>query len=610
MKKKYPILVGALCLLMTALQLTAQQVPISITRTFLPGIENPAKVGLGPLNSISLAHQGRNMIVSGWSSSSQFLHFSSAPRGYSRQFGWGLGLLNDLEHSERRLSISPSFGVRVLETDQWRASVGISMGLINWASNYTDVAVYDRTDELLERPSHFFELNAGAGAELAFQSNWLKAEGGVRATQLPGNLITDRINGISLLPHLLAKGEALAQPVYNLYVGPVAFFKRTFNHGDTTFQSGRLDVGLKAELPRQKVWAAGSYRIDRAALNLGFGLELSRSDTVEYPDMLAWFFQLNAGFSYPMAQYSAFGPGFEIGLDIQFGRRQNSSGTDTLHFARTFWKNDGFLNNHKVEYLQANGPRGLTASVRNVRRKVELLYEFPDQSYRYAGDGLVTADSLVANIGNEWPGVDGILENVVSEVIPEALTPNTAGISDPENLEALKGLVSLELSCRLTVDEYGILNGADGMVYEGELGTNNATNDTLFLSLVFDGADTTIGIARYHYVNNLELAALKLHAMRNKLHYELLRRYGNEMVFLREGDRVDFESLEGRKPVFLKKLRVTSNNANQQAFQVNRIRLNFLRFKENVEEKDGWIPNDMTVVQSGKQRKRKGRRGE
>ena len=94
-------------------------------------------------------------------------------------------------------------------------------------------------------------------------------------------------------------------------------------------------------------------------------------------------------------------------------------------------------------------------------------------------------------------------------------------------------------------------------------------------------------------MSNLELACLKLHAIRLKLHYEMQQTYGQRMALVWEGYPYDYEEVEGKQLVYIKKLRITSEYTNQQAFQINRVQLNFLRHRKYVEMEDNdpnWTP--------------------
>ncbi|MEM7037776.1 MAG: hypothetical protein AAF570_12405, partial [Bacteroidota bacterium] len=209
-------------------------------------------------------------------------------------------------------------------------------------------------------------------------------------------------------------------------------------------------------------------------------------------------------------------------------------------------------------------------------KRVTLRYQFPDPTLLYLGTADFEGDSLTM-VGLEWMGVDGFLEGMVHEVIREGLTPDTINVMNPEDLEPLRGIEFLELSAFLQANEAEADMAAQGVVYEGELGTNNLDEDTLYLDVVYNGADTIVGVPRNHYITNLELACLKLYTMQRKLRYELQQRYGKQFAFVQEGEEINKKELQGKRPVTIRKPRITPNNPNQDAFQVNQIRIRFSR---------------------------------
>ncbi|MFN8396649.1 MAG: hypothetical protein U0176_18635 [Bacteroidia bacterium] len=230
------------------------------------------------------------------------------------------------------------------------------------------------------------------------------------------------------------------------------------------------------------------------------------------------------------------------------------------------------------ERLKPTAPSGLKGNTQVATKACVLTYSFDDNSYQYVGSAPERAnDTLLSIIGEEWLGVDAILENMVNEVIREALTPDTAKISNPYILEPLEGLVYIELLSDLLVDEEKAHELAKGMMYEGELGVNNKFNDSLYLKVVFNEKDTIVGIGKDRQITNLELACLKLHAMRKKLEYELNQRYGQDWAVSWEGEELSVEKTQGRKVVYIKKPRISPNHPHQEPFQVNFIRMRFTR---------------------------------
>lgn len=570
-----------LCLSGIGSKATAQQLRMSNSFIFNPYLANCGSIGGNNLTNIFISHQQRKMSQeTNWRSLSQFLNFRSQPLGRSGSFAWGANVTNDVEWTEFRLGINISVAAAIINTRNMRLSVGVTGGFINWGSRYDKVRVYDRTDVLIADRGNFAELDAGFGGEYKFWSKFIKADLNVFTQQLPGNAISSTLPGLNIYPHIFGGAGLLFSPVHNLFIGPRAFYRNIFSHGDSTQLGAPLDVGLKAEFDRQNLWFGGSYRINQGALTMGFGMRIAQTDTVGAPDLFGYFVDMNASFSLPMGEGTVFGPTFELGLNVALGRNHRQLyRRDTIRpSSGSFWVDDGHLNDHMVARLKQTAPSGLRGSTQVSSKSVVLTYEFDDNSYQYVGTSPEKAnDTLLSELGEEWLGTDAILENMVGEVIKEALTPDTTGVSNPEILEKLEGLVYVELACQLLVDEEEADDLAKGMMYEGELGTNNKFNDSLLLKVVYNDADTVIGIGKDRQITNLELACLKLHAMRKKLEYELNQAYGEDWAVYWEGEELSVGKTQGRKVVYLKKPRITPNHPHQDAFQVNVVRLRFAR---------------------------------
>lgn len=584
----------------------AQQLPISMNQIFRPRLINPARSGTVAHHNVFMSHQQRKILVAGWKSISQFLNYNSQPMGRAANWGWGINLVNDIEHTENRFNFTASIAAQVIKTEKSRLSVGINLGVINWNSNYNNTLVYDRNDELLLSALNFVELDAGAGIDYSISTKKVKFDMQGVAMQLPGNFLSSQLAGLRINPHAVLAGKLLFSPLHNVFVGPMAFYRNTIMRADTALIKATTDVGLKLELDRQDIWVGGAYRINRGALTGAFGMQIFMTDTTARAEKSGLFVDLNAGFSLPMGDASPFGPSMEIGLDINFGRPYaNKDFSDTLRIIDgAFWKNDGNLNRHTDDFIKPNGPVGLRATTYVTPRNVLLTYGFLDQSLQYVGTTPIFQGDSLLEVGMEWIGVDGLIEGIGEYVIKDALDPDSASVLNIDSLEALKSMISVELSASLQASEEEVYQLAEGTIYEGEFGTNNPTEDTLFMEIIYNEVDTTIGVAINHYLNNLELAALKLHAMRKKLEYEFDTRFGETLSFQREEEPLNTKELIGKQYVKIKKLRITPNHPNQDAFQVNEVNLKFNRFERQIVTEDGdIIPADLPG--SGRRKKKK-----
>jgi hypothetical protein len=608
MKIRHILFVFALLATCVAPDLVGQQLPISMNYIFRPNMANPANMGAVDLNNVRLSHQQRKVGIAGWRSISQFANFNSQPLGKAGNFGLGALITNDIEHTENRLSIDGMVAVQLVKAKKTRLSLGIALGLTNWTSNYNDVRIYNRNDELLQSPLNFAELNAGMGIEYELRTKKLHFDLGGFGTQLPGNFLSSQIKGMRVAPHLLGGASLLFSPAHNIFVGPAAFYRNTFMRGDTTLRAGVVDIGIKGELPRQDLWVGGAYRINQAALTLAFGMQIYLNDTAGHPEKMTLIADLNAGFSYPIRDGSVFGPSFEIGLDISFGRPYSRfKDTDTIRFVNgPFWANDGNLNRHIDEFLKNNGPVGLRGETYQGKNAVSLTYYFPDPALQYLGTTPEFDGDTLLYVGMEWIGIDGLMRGMVEDVVREALTPDTTHVMNPEVLEPLKGIVSLELSSDLKASEGEVDEYAEAMLYEGEFGTNNETEDTLFLDVVYNGADTVAGIPLNRSITNLELAVLKLHSMQRKLEYEMKRVYGEEFAIIGEDEEYDPIAIAGKKIVTLKKPRITPNHPHQDAFQINLVKLRFTRYSGKEVDKTGKVIPDAYPDERTKDGKKRG----
>lgn len=582
------------CFVVGATAIFAQQIPLAPGHVFrLDGL-NPASGGAGSLHQIEARYRQQGFMLDGWRSTHQFLSYHSSLMGERKRFGWGIMMSGDQEHTESRVAFSPGVSARIAETEQFDLTLGFSAGVIHWTSNYNNRRLLDQDDILLQRAYSYLEVNAAMGARFNYQSKLIKGKAQVLADQLPGSLLTSRLDGIPLRPHALASGEVMATPIYNVWVGPLAFYRNTLNQRDTSFTASTLDAGLKVEFERQRLWVAGAYRLNQGAVTGGLGMQISGTDPQNKNiSQLELDFSLNG--SYPLNNSVAFGPEVDLGLIVRFAPRPKESINDSLLKATIFWRNDGLLNSHRVKYLDAYSPPGLQAYSSVEGRRVEISYDWPDNSLVYVGDDPIRQDTIIRRLGFEWIGVDGLLQGLAKRVVTEALTPDDTYILDPENLEPLQLLTSVSVYGDLRVDYNGALMGAEGEIYKGEFGTNNATLDTLFIPIVFDDQDTLIAIQKNNYLTNLELATLKIHGIQRKLMYELDREHGDEIAFLLEGTPQVTDYSEGRRIVWIKKPRLTSGFTNQQDFQINRIQMKFLRFKKYADQEEydpNWTPRN------------------
>ena len=574
MKKHILLLIVGLGFLLPTLE--AQQMANSIIQISRGNIFNPGRTTTGDLNQLFIAYQNRTILASELASNAEFVQFLGKPVGKKKAFCWGFKVINDQEHTEGRLLISPQISARVFQNDHSYLSVGISAGLLNWTSNYQTAPQYTPEDPVL-RNGNFMDLDAAAGITYHYQQNKIGFEAGIAAQQLAGNVITKQLDGMRMLPHVDANASLLIEVAPKVNLGPRLFYRNTLGQTKATLRAATTDVGLTTRLGGKGFWLAGSYRIDQSAFNVATGIRVARSDTAPRVEGFANFIDINFGYTHPLQEVSLFGPTLEVGVAWTFGKRKFIREKPTV-LARNFWKSDDWMTEFRVKYLDQNAPANLFAKSYITPKAIYLDFSFPDISRRYIGDSPIDKmDSLLYRIGMEWEGVDGLLENLASKVVDECLNPDTLDKIVTEDLEPLRHLARVELSAKLRGDEEAVHFGS-GIEYAGELGTNNLNEDTLFIDVVFNDKDTTLAVRPGAMTSKLELAALKLHAMGKKIEYELRYLYQDtKFNILWEGEEVGED--ESLPVVRMAKPRIIPNNPQMQFFQENMVSLKVLRFR-------------------------------
>lgn len=597
--------VGALLALLFLSNSTyTQQFPIFNGQVLHQDLSNPGRFPQSDLNHLRVAYQQRELQIAGMESAAQYLDYQSRPISATQRFSWGFQVSNDQIFTEQRIAASPRIAVALLNDKDLQVSLGISAGVIALQSNYADKRIYHNMDPAFLRPVSTFQLDAGLGGHFRYRNEFLKARGGVAATQLPGNFLSQDTADARILPHWTGELTVLASPFYNLQVGPRIFYRNTLNQGetvegespsgaDTTWRettalaAGQLDIGLVAEFERQNMWIAGAYRINKSALTAGFGMQLTGADTMQNPEAMTSFLDLNFGAAYPLQ--SGVGPSVELGLAWRFGKPRQETMIDTLRWAQNFWKTESWMTAHKESRIGINAPAELEAFQEIHSKNVYLTYEFPDVSKLYMGETMYLEDTLVRHVGLEWEGIDGLMNGLVTETIREALTPDTFRIRDPENLEPLKNLSWIEFYSFLRLDE-NAASFCSNVVYEGELAGELAQGDSLLIPIVVDDRDTVLIVRKGQCMTNLELAAVKLVVMRSRFHYAFHRYYGDQFRLYYAGTLLEFNE-DNLPAIKCKELRIVTNHPHMQVFQTNFIDMKFRRYARYLDlEDENWTP--------------------
>lgn len=573
----------------------AQQVPISLYQIMTPRPFNPANGGAWHDHNLLLLHQqrGAESAGSGWGNISDFFNYSSAPIFKSRRFGWGVMVATDHIHTDTRIGLTPSISAVPVLTKHLRWGLGVYGGFSHWRYSLQGVPIFQDGDPVLSANYNFTELDAGCGTDIALKYDKFTADCGAYFTQLPANAVSAKLEYNRLVPHIIAYGGASVEPVYNLLIGPRIFYRNGM-FGDTSALGGAtMDIGIKADFVRQKMWAAAAWRVNNAGWTAGFGMRMMDRDTTKHPGSVTLGINLIAMFRIPGRESVALGPSGEIGLGFVFGPRRIYTRYDTLRDQGPIWESNANLTRHKDLRLAPGCPPGIVSELIQQDSFITIGYQFPDDSRNFAGDKPVYArDSLLEEIGMEWVGVDNLLENVFSETVEECLSPDLSHVLDPSRMDSLKRLKWIQLSTNLKWDLQSATSGP-GITYEGQLNPPGHKQDTLIFPVVYDERDTIVKIPpRGYYLNNFELAALKLYAMRLKLQHELVNYYAarnRHVRIFREEERaqivLDVEkeevSSESMIVVFIRKLRIESDHPKQKPLQLNLITLKFRRYMEN-----------------------------
>ena len=601
-------------LILASAGLQAQQLVLPNYRTMWPGIFNPAHGGSHQFHEAVMLHQQRGIGDDGWSQSNLFANYSSAPFGKKNALGIGLQLFGDKDHTEQQYSFNGSMAAnfQAKTYNYLRFSTGISIGLMNWQSNYNNVPITDRDDPIIANPVNFSDLNIGLGAEFEYiDTSLLKFKLGFSGHRLAGNWASNDPGAPNFIIHPQFTAYAGIQYIrsYNFSIGPQAFFRNTLRGADGRIVAAQLDLGLRAEFPdRHQMWLSGAYRtggsfLKASALNFGLGFTVIDRDTSgSTPAQLKKdYLMVNfvSGFSMPLGETSTLGPSMEIGLAFKFGRRdQRVVKHDTVMQQITFWKDNGSLNTYTDQALRPPRAGRIFAQTDTTDTTTVLSFRFHDETSAYIGENpeMDKSGRLLKKIGTEWPNMDALMEKTVSAIIDQGLHPDTNRVLNKAEIDSLHYLMWVELSSHLSWTQFGLESPFENRVYEGELGNYGNKGDTLRILVLYDMADSLVEILPGQRLNYFQFTVLQLHTLRKRLEYELREYYRGQdiLVTWEENSRtplnVEKDYISERvERVFFRKLRITTDNTNQEKFQINEVRMKFRRYDGEENEGDGTL---------------------
>ena len=594
-------------------QVGAQQLPVSSFELAEPGLFNPAFFGVDTVHDFFITTQNEGVGGNDWSDLSQYFRYRSPDLNSQTRFGWGFLLKNYKFHSDHRLALSPGVATRLVSTDKVRVGLGISAGFIFLNSRYNGQSffVYHSGDPTLSGNQSMLELDASVGLDLNFQGSKARLNLNGHFSQLPGNILNDLQDFRVIHPMFqgeLHSGFRLAQ---GIWFGPHLRYGRVFmledirsdaaaSGADLTMLLHQAEGGLRLDLEQQGLWFMGKYAYQRS-IGFNMGLKIHEENGQKKKDAPVLVVNLLAGFHVNANSEVGLniGPMAEVGLGIQFLSAKARRPPDSLVNAEVIWKQNGFLTKHADKFIGSLGPANLTSTTELYPKKVYLDYSFLDRSSAYLGNNFVIHQGKLKRIGIEWEGVDRLINQLTSTVIDECLHPDRFMIRDPENLDSLQSLTSVDFKTFLKTDETGMYlpNRQRDIFYDGEFSGIKGIKDTVSIDLVVNGQDTTLSIYPGQLLNELELAALKMFAIRSKTINLLNRKYpksGDIAILTKErekeigieGNWIDFA---GKQLILIHPIRIIPNNSNLDAPQENVITLEFSRRPGSVNLDDGYI---------------------
>jgi hypothetical protein len=205
------------------------------------------------------------------------------------------------------------------------------------------------------------------------------------------------------------------------------------------------------------------------------------------------------------------------------GRRHIRKDVCTYGYVNApFWHDIGNFNDYVVSELRPDGPAGLKGDVERKGNSVTLELTFDDNSYQYVGSSPVfSAGGKLMELGEEWIGIDALLEKIGNQMLLDAVSPSTVDALNIDNLQCLIGPMSFGLEMRILIDDYQMGLEAKGMVYEGELKSYHPLTDTLVIPVEYNGRDTVATVIRGGTLNNFELSCLKAFTIQEKARYAI-----------------------------------------------------------------------------------------
>lgn len=604
----------------------AQSMPLSNYRAMNPQYFNPASYGLKTWHRFDFLHAQRGLPDEGFETTTEYFNYISPAFGKATGedslgiFGWGVSSYYEKDFTDTRFLLRPSMAVRIITSKNLEVSLGGSVGLVFLGQNFSDVQVTTLGDPGLTERTNVNYLDVGLSGDVRYTqpgSFVLDAQvmaGEMKKTSLPflNNEPWESYEP-ALPPSLLLSGGAQFEINSNLLLGPRFFYQRIVFDPHRGNQIPTLDLGARANFKSPEMWFSGSYLINGDAFRGGMGIQFKQPvyDTIagRNRSIPAWAF--NLGFTIPQGENANLGPSAELGIALLLPTKMPVINyTKVFDFSAAFWKSDADLLKHlKTFSTEDSMPPKLAARTfiksfpdtaatdTNLFKKgsldaVSLIYEFPDNSERFAGDAPVfSQDHQIKSLGSEWEGIDYMVDYLFNRVVEMATHPDSTIIEKISNdFDSLEYLGWIEIKTKLKAEHEGAkfgyeadLQGQQGkyvVPYDGNLIDEfGHRNDTIRVLARFDGVDSLFKIAPGDPLTDLSLAALKQYALRMRILQEIKEYYGDTLGIgweekFRHTDIYDNRSAQ-KHMLYIRKLDISAGHVHQDGRMRHEIILKF-----------------------------------
>ena len=570
--KKLLLHVSLFLLLMPGvLKLPAQQLPITLAALYDAAWYNPAARGYDEFNRFYILHQQRNT-TSPFVSLTQQLLYNSRAMGEKEKFGYSAELNIDQEFTLQRTMLSASIATHLLHHQSedtsyasYRWSLGAKVGMIRWGESFTGIQQGDLRDPILAGQTQN-RLDLGFGTDASWTKKRWEITGGGAAFHLrewmlasltdenayTTNSGTSPLQGslFNVRPHVIANLQVNRQ-MGNAWMGATFLYKELL--GDPWgLRGGQWDGGILLSFPAKGIWFNSGVRAGYGdqfavnALHAGGGLCVWKGDSLPQHPQARHMLTVQGHVEYPL-QANLTGPRFEVGIKWTIGQLIKKPPVQLIRIPvrGPLWYSSGnavdfFLDRTVETDLNEDN---LHIQVNNQKQSVTLTYSFSENNLNYHPEQI--------------PGARSMLVHIAEDVLTEAFEPKYPWEDSLKyELTELKS-IEIEASIKEDQDNHFSIEGA------------RHTRDTLQELIILDERDSLYYMEPTEQVRPVDLAFLKLVYFRD---------------LLVQKAKFDPRRPERFDPKKVARLKLTTNNPNQKAWQRTTIRLEFSRKMRKKEE--------------------------